>query len=57
MDGSTLKIVTVFCHAIAITLLLGSWLWFADFFSLQGPQPESSSRSEQVNPLRIGIAF
>ncbi|MEO0376983.1 MAG: hypothetical protein AAF329_20670 [Cyanobacteria bacterium P01_A01_bin.17] len=57
MGESTFKLVTVFCHAIAVTLLLTAWLWFSDFLSIEGPQPASNSKTEQVNPLRIGIAF
>jgi hypothetical protein len=58
MGESTFKLVTVFCHAIAVTLLLTAWLWFSDFLSIKGPQPASNSnlRSEQVNPLKIGVA-
>ncbi len=57
MGGSTLKIVTVFCHAIAVTLLLAAWLWFSDFLSIKGPQPASNTRSEQVSPLQLGTTF
>ena len=57
MGESTLRILTVFCHAIAVTVLLSAWLLFADLLSLQGPQPASNTKSEQVTPLRIGVAF
>ncbi len=57
MGESTIKLMTVLCHAIAVTVLLTAWLWFSDLLSIDGPQPASSIQSEQVNPSNIGIAF
>lgn len=51
MDESTIKLVTVFCHAIAVTLMLCTWLWFSDFLGIKKPQP--TINSEQVSPWRF----
>ncbi|NJR57209.1 MAG: hypothetical protein HC768_23425 [Acaryochloris sp. CRU_2_0] len=54
MDESTVKLMTVFCHAIAVTLMLGTWLWFSDFLGIKKPQPTFTS--EEVSPWRFAAS-